>query len=107
MVDTISTSELESKIENSENFVLVDVLGKDHFEDGHIPGAVNIPLENIASEMLDRFEKDEEIVVYCASESCSASPKAAEKLDSLGFENVKDYEPGVKGWEEAGNELKS
>ncbi len=107
MVDTISTPELESKIENGEDFTLIDVLGADHFEEEHLPGAVNIPLDQIAEEALDRFDKDDDLVVYCASESCQASPKAAEKLESLGFENVKDYEPGIKGWKETGNPVES
>lgn len=107
MVDTISTSELESRIENSEDFTLVDVLAEDHFEEEHIPDAVNIPLDQIAEEVLDRFDKDDDLVVYCASESCQASPKAAEKLESLGFEDVKDYEPGIKGWKDAGNPVES
>lgn len=107
MVETISTSELESRLQNSENFTLIDVLGRDHFEQEHIPGAINIPLDEVASEAMDRFDKDEDIVVYCKNTSCSASPKAAEKLESLGFENVKDYEPGVEGWKEAGNEVES
>lgn len=103
-MDTVSTEQLERMKDNGEEFVLVDVLGEQHFQDEHIPGAVNIPLNQIGSEALKRFEKDEEIVVYCASKSCQASPKAAEKLEKLGFENVKDYEAGLKGWKQTGHE---
>lgn len=91
-------------MENNEDFVLVDVLGEDHFEQRHIPGAVNIPLNQIAIEAKERFNEEDEIVVYCRDAECQASPKAAEKLEKLGFENIYDYEVGVKGWGEAGNE---
>ncbi|MFB6190252.1 MAG: rhodanese-like domain-containing protein [Candidatus Nanohaloarchaea archaeon] len=104
MVETVSTEELEELKENNEDFVLLDVLGEDHFEDGHIPGAVNIPLDRIAHEARDRFDEDDTLVVYCKDTDCEASPKAAKKLEKLGFENVLDYEVGLKGWKEAGNE---
>lgn len=105
MVETISTGELEQKMENDGDFVLVDVLGEDHFEQEHLPGAVNIPLDQVGSEARERFDEDQEIVVYCKDEECSASPKAAEKLEALGFENVLDFEAGIEGWKQAGNEV--
>lgn len=107
MVNTITTEELEDMKENDEEFVLLDVLGEDHFADGHIPDAVNIPLDRLAHEVIDRFEKDERIVVYCKDIDCEASPKAAEKLEKLGFENVLDYEVGLEGWKESGNEVEA
>ncbi|MFB6291811.1 MAG: rhodanese-like domain-containing protein, partial [Candidatus Nanohaloarchaea archaeon] len=107
MVETISLEELEEKLKNDEDFVFIDVLGEDSYQDEHIPGSINIPLDQLAHEVLDRFDKDEEMVVYCGSESCGASPKAAEKLEKLGFEDVKDFEIGLKGWKEAGNEVES
>lgn len=105
MVSTITTGELEHKIENKEDFVLVDVLGEDHFNEEHLPNAINIPLNQIGERALQELDEDDDIVVYCASTECQASPKAAEKLEKLGFQNVTDYEPGVKGWKEAGNEV--
>ncbi len=106
-METITTEELAAKIEGKDDFVLVDVLGEDHFAEEHLPGAVNIPLDTIAEEATKQFDRDQEIVVYCASESCQASPKAAEKLEAMGFENVKDYEPGVKGWKQAGHDIEA
>lgn len=107
MMDTISTEELAEKIENQEEFVLVDVLSEDHFAEGHLPGAINIPLDTIAEEATEQLDRDQEIVVYCASESCQASPKAAKKLEAMGFKNVRDYEPGLKGWKESGHKVEA
>jgi rhodanese-related sulfurtransferase len=45
---------------------------------------------------------EDEIVVYCKDKSCSASPKAAEELLSMGFQNLKDYEGGLEAWKEEG-----
>ncbi|WEL19698.1 rhodanese-like domain-containing protein [Candidatus Nanohalococcus occultus] len=105
MTDTITTTELENRIEGK--CVIIDVLAKDHFREAHLPGAINIPLEKIGKTALERFDKDQELVVYCKDRECSASPKAAEKLEKLGFNQVKDYEPGLEGWKKAGNQVSS
>lgn len=104
-METVTAEDLERMRENDDEFTLVDVLGEDHYNEMHIPGAVNIPLDQIASEALDRFEKDDRIVVYCANTDCGASPKAAEKLEKLGFTNVADFEAGLQGWKDAGREV--
>lgn len=103
-MEKISTEELEQMKNSDEDFTLIDVLAEEKYQREHIPDAINIPLENIAIEAKERFDKDENIVVYCSSESCAASPKAAQKLEALGFENVKDYEAGLKGWKDADHE---
>lgn len=101
MVDTIARDALKEKLDNGEEFTLVNVLSAEQFEDEHIPGSINIPLDQLADEAEDRFDKDDEIIVYCASPSCQASPKAAKKLESLGFTNVADYEGGLTDWKDA------
>ncbi|MBC5792758.1 MAG: rhodanese-like domain-containing protein [Nanohaloarchaea archaeon] len=101
-MEKLTTEQLESMREQKE-VNLVDVLSEEHFENEHIEGAINIPLDEIGSKALEKFDKDEEIVVYCKDTECSASPKAAKKLEKLGFQNIKDYEVGLKGWKEAGN----
>ena len=106
-MDTITTEELIQLKESGKPFKLVDVLSTEHFQEEHIQGAVNLPLSDIASEAMDRFDMNDEIVVYCKDEECSASPKAAQKLESIGFRNVKDYEAGLEGWKEAGNPTES
>lgn len=103
-METITAEELVELKDSGEDFVLVNVLGKDHYEEEHIPGAINIPLDHIGEAAIERLSKDDKIVVYCASFDCGASPKAAEKLEKLGFEHVIDYQGGLKDWKEAGNE---
>ncbi len=67
-VPTISRFELKKRIEAKRPFTLVETLGAEKFARGHLPGAINLPpdqLEQLASTMLP--DKDAEIVVYCAS----------------------------------------
>lgn len=103
-METITTEGLVELKQSGEDFVLVDVLGEDHYEDEHIPGAINIPVDHIGEAAIERLDKSDKIVVYCANFDCGASPQAAEKLEDLGFEHVIDYEGGVKAWKEAGHD---
>jgi rhodanese-related sulfurtransferase len=102
MVEAIQRETLKKKLDNHDDFVLIEVLSEEDYEKAHIQGAINIPLKTVGSEVKDRFSQDQEIVVYCADENCQASPKAAQKLESLGFNNIKDYEGGKKDWMDAG-----
>lgn len=105
MYDTINREKLENKLENQCGYTLIEVLGEEEYEEGHLPGAINIPLADIGKEVKDELDTEREIIVYCADEGCGASPAAAEKLDKLGFTNVYDYEGGKKDWVEAGNRV--
>lgn len=103
-MESITADELDEMKEDDENLKIVDVLGEEQFEKEHVPGAINIPYERIANEALDRFDKDDRIVVYCKNKACTASPEAAEKLDDLGFKHVYDFENGIEGWKSSGRE---
>ncbi len=105
-MDTISTEELKKKLDSSENFELVHVLSEREFRKEHIPGSVNIPLGEIGMRR-EELDKDEEIIVYCKNFECEASPKAAKKLEKLGFEKVIDYEGGIEDWKAKGHPVES
>ncbi len=98
---TIKKDELKEKIEN-EDITLIEVLSEKEFNKEHIKGAIHIPLKKIATEAKKRFQKEDEIIVYCSDYDCTASPTAAKKLTDMGFKNVYDYKGGKKEWKEAG-----
>jgi rhodanese-related sulfurtransferase len=102
---TISTKELQRLREKKQSVPIINVLPNDYFAKQHIAGSVNIPLEdeNFVSHVEDEVgNKAEPVVVYCASTECDASPKAAKQLEEAGFNQVLDYEEGMKGWKDAG-----
>lgn len=101
-METIDAKELRAKIDSDEDFVLVDVLSPDSYAKMHLPGAINIPGEDIESTASSLLDKDQEIVVYCASATCQASPTAGRALERMGYTNVTDFEDGLEGWERAG-----
>lgn len=97
---SIVTGESIDNADRGQGVALVNVLEHDRFERKHIPNSINIPLSEI-DEFDARFDKSKAIVVYCASASCDASPRAAALLSERGFRHVSDYEGGVADWEAA------
>ena len=100
MIKQINAEELLKKIENFENFKLVDVLLLSGYEKWHIPGAINIRINELANLALKMLDKYEEIIVYCASFECQSSARAAKILETLGFTNISEYKGGKKDWME-------
>jgi len=101
-MEKITKKQLKKMLENNEEFVLINVLRKEYFKQGHINGSINIPIsdENFDKEIMQKIkEMDKKIVVYCANKHCSASPRAAKHLEQLGFKNVYDYEGGIEEWD--------
>lgn len=64
-VATISREELREKIEGGEDLVLADTLDEQFYDHSHLPGAINLPLEEIGKAEEVVPDKDTEIVVYC------------------------------------------
>lgn len=66
MVKIIGREELKSKQERGDRFLLVETLAASLFASGHLPGAINLPpdeVSRLAPALLP--DKDAEIVVYC------------------------------------------
>ncbi len=49
----------------SEGAQLVEVLGRPEYEQEHLPGAINIPLEELNREAARRLDRDRPVIVYC------------------------------------------
>jgi rhodanese-related sulfurtransferase len=99
---TIIKSQLKQYLDQKQDLLLIDVLPREMYIKQHIPGAVNIPIkdnENFLKDVEARVESEDQlIVVYCANIKCDASEKAAQKLESAGFSNVRRFEEGLEGW---------
>ncbi len=68
MIATISRDELSEKINNKDDFVLVETLPAQTYHHAHLPGAINLPPDRVA-ELAPTLlpDKSAEIVVYCAN----------------------------------------
>jgi rhodanese-related sulfurtransferase len=74
-----------------EGAQLVEVLPAEEYEEEHLPGAISIPLKQLDAETTAKLDKSKAVIVYCWDYLCDMSPRAAARLDSLGFERVYDY----------------
>lgn len=81
---------------------LIDVRQPSEYEEGHIPGAINIPLREITKH-LDEIPTDGPVIVYCKSGYRAAL--AMSGMQMLGFDNVKAFSPSYAGWVDAGEEV--
>jgi rhodanese-related sulfurtransferase len=105
---TITSDGLKNKLDSEEGFLLVDTLGEQSYQRAHLPQAVCISAKE--DDFTDRVaeavtDKSQEVIVYCGSFDCGLSPQAAQDLVDAGFENVVDFEGGLKDWAEHGYEL--
>jgi rhodanese-related sulfurtransferase len=76
--------------------LIFDVRSPEEYSGGHIPGSVNIPLDQLASRSaLDFPDKEANLIVYCQKGSRSA--RAYELLRNLGYAHVFDL-GGIESW---------
>ena len=87
--DDVEAINIESLVKNKE--FLLDVREEYEYQEGHVKGAVNLPLREILSQK-DSLPKDKDIYVYCRSGHRSAD--AVNFLKSLGFEKIHNIEGG-------------
>lgn len=70
MVATITREELKQKIESGDYFILAETLPKQAYEHAHLPGAINLPPDQIKTLAAGALpDKSAEIVVYCSKPS--------------------------------------
>lgn len=88
--EKIPMSEGIKRMKSDENFILLDVRRADEFATGHIPGAVNLPNEEIGkAEIPSLPDKNQTIYIYCRSGN--RSKLAADKLLALGYTNLIEF----------------
>ena len=88
--ESVSMSEGIERMANDEGYIMLDVRRVDEFEAGHIPGAVNLPNEEIGDEEIAILpDKEQTIYIYCRSGN--RSKQAANKLTALGYKSIVEF----------------
>ena len=90
-----------AKLSGDKKHVVLDVRTTKEFEEGHIPGAVNIDVNGPDFEKkVAALDKSKVYLVHCAAGRRSA--KACQKLNDLKFPQLYNLEPGFTAWQKAG-----
>ena len=91
----ISVQELKEKIDNNEDFQLIDVREEFEYEVSNL-GGVLIPLGGILIEA-DKIAKDKPVIMQCRSGKRSAA--AIMQLEQLGYNNLYNLQGGILAWQ--------
>lgn len=98
-ITQISSEDLHDMVTGSEKFVLLDVRAPKEFEDGHIEGAINIPVTDLR-ERHTELKKEDTIILVCSSGNRSSL--GASILGQHGFINLHNVAGGMTGYSAAG-----
>ena len=98
----IEASQLAEKI--AAGVKVVDVREVDEYTDGHIPGAIHVPLQTVPDN-LESFRSEQDVFVVC--QVGGRSGKACQYLIDQGITNVVNVAGGTSGWILLGNGVNS
>jgi phage shock protein E len=98
----VTVEETKSLIEGKLSLVVLDVRTPSEYGDGHIEGAINIPVDDL-ERRLGELDPGDELLVYCRTGNRSA--RAVRLLEENGFTNVFHMAGGIMAWGEAGYSL--
>jgi len=103
-MEAIPAQELMQRIQRGEVTIL-DVRPREEYEAGHLPGAVNVPLEQL-DKTITSLNTDQDIVAYCRGPYCVLSYDAVSRLRKKGF-RASRLEEGFPEWKLAGMPVES
>lgn len=98
-LEPVSQSELLERVRRNQ-VALIDVRPADEYAQGHIPGAVSVPLGELDRHMRS-LRKRTEVVAYCRGPYCVLAPEAVARLRARGF-RARRLADGMPEWRLAG-----
>ena len=82
-----------------QEIVILDVRTREGYNEGHIPGAINIPFEELPTRAKE-LPKSKDIITYCWDVTCILCTKAAYVLAKRGY-RAKELLGGIEEWKKA------
>jgi rhodanese-related sulfurtransferase len=80
-----------------EGLIVIDSRSRESWDQGHIPGAVHLPTDQIAARAPDLIRADAMVVTYCWGPGCNGATRAALAFARLGYQ-VKEMIGGYEYW---------
>jgi rhodanese-related sulfurtransferase len=104
-LEPIDRAELARRVE-AGTVLLIDVRPKEEFEQGHIAGAVSVPLDSLEAWARDDAPRRKQIVAYCRGPYCVYAIQAVSELKKRGLRATRTTD-GVAEWRAAGYPIES
>jgi len=96
---SITPAELIGRRESGQAPIVIDVRTSTEYAAGHLPGAINIPFDQVA-ERISEVDAPHGVALYCMVGPRARKGEAA--LLATGYEPVLHLEGGLAAWQEAG-----
>lgn len=98
-LEPISADELLARA-REDLVTVLDVRPREEFDAGHLPGAVNVPLDEL-ERYLSQLPSDQEVVAYCRGPYCVLAYEAVARLRAKGL-RARRLEYGYPEWKREG-----
>ena len=104
----ISDVPLAKKLYDSQKFLFVDARSRDDYDEGHIKGAVSLPVGQFDEKIepfLEQYPPEKAIVTYCSGRTCQDSHRLAQFLLEFGYTEINVFIDGFPGWRAEGHPI--
>ena len=100
MVEEITPEELKAKLDDGEDVQVIDIRPRAQFERGHVPGAINVPMNELP-QRVDDLEWSDDVVVACPiGQSSVQAAKLIRSYEGVDEEDVVwSLAGGYRDWE--------
>jgi len=95
----VSVGEAKAMIDSTTSLLILDVSSEEEYAQGHLKGAVNIPISDLPRR-IDELDVNSPVLVYCRTGRRSA--QACSALVERGFTRVYNMEGGLVAWMSSG-----
>jgi rhodanese-related sulfurtransferase len=93
-----------NKMRSEKDTVVLDVRTPQEFNQGHVPGAVNLDINDPQfPQKVEKLDKSKTYLVHCARGVRSA--RAARLMSPMGFTSLFDYHGGFEAWKQSGKPI--
>ena len=96
---------LAKELYDSQKFLFVDARTGDDYDEGHIKGAISLPVGQFDEKIeafLEQYPPEKAIITYCSGRTCEDSHNLAQLLLAVGYTKINVFIDGFPGWESEG-----
>jgi len=97
----VDVNDVERLLGEDRTLILIDARTSEEFAEGHVPGAINVPVAELSDFAQQHRDAPKDFVVTMCG-STGRGEKAASILNSHGMANIQVMNGGLKAWREAG-----